>query len=116
MNRIVGLVTCILKMQFLTGAIGQNFLIQGDGCVPQNPVLCYFIELRATYTKIGENHTLSLSNTWQTEPRRKVGVNGIMFRERVPPIGTCCTRLYSYTLHSVTIWCEGLTNGKILIN
>ena len=75
-------------------------------------VLCYFIAGRVTYTQIRENHTLSPSNnTWQTESRKKEGVNGIMFRERVPPIGSCCTRLYSYNLPSV-IWCEKLTDWE----
>lgn len=113
MNRMVGLMTSILITQLPTEATEQDFLIEGDICVPQ--ILCVMLHYRSkgNYTETGENYTLSPSkNTWQTEPRRKkVRVNG-MFRDRAPPIGVCCTRLYSCTWPSDIICYGRLTNWE----
>lgn len=64
--------TFVLITWLLTEAIEQNFLIEGDYVFLRFFVLCYVIEVRATYTETRENYTLRPSkNTWQTEPRRK---------------------------------------------
>lgn len=104
--------TFILITWLLTEAIEQNFDRRWL-CVPQIlcVMLCYWSQgnihrdKRKLYVKAFQEH---LAN-WAHE--KEGGVNS-MFRERVPPIGVCCTRL---AFRCYLVWKINKL-GKTLIN